>query len=283
MEDWSSYCTCVMAKAAYFDNEETPYRVRFGRAEDDDAEDEWAADDPAAAADLPEPNVEAVDGNLAVELEQLAARVDLAEAPPSAAVGDIPHGRGRIVVEARSIATCPSASELQRTRAFCYDMREEWCTADRAARACIEQGHTGQSGVILRGIAFHECWGAVVAAARRACNRAWWRQIMKRGALEHGFDELRLTLICSNGLHRSVAAAYLLAAALEQVEGAAAAEVWVHDCAKPCGCPGECELHFRERDYAEAQVHNAHAIAWTIQLMRADAQAMPWERLKPRH
>ncbi len=116
-------------------------------------------------------------------------------------------------------------------------MRRQWQQPDRAAQTVVREGHTGPSGLILRNIAFNRAWGGVVAAARRACVRAWRKQV-EAGACTHGFEPLRLTILCGNGRHRSVGAAYLLAGALILREGAAAAEVCLLVVEHPpCDCP----------------------------------------------
>ncbi len=144
----------------------------------------------------------------------------------------------------------------------------------------MREGHTGQTGIILRSIAYNQAWGAVVAAARRACNRAWWSQI-RDGALQRdGFTPLRLTLVCENGRHRSVGAAYLLAAALWEVEGAAAAEVRLYECT-PCSCPGPCKLHgWRWLERRTADRAFGRAVLYTCKLMLADLTLMPRNELR---
>ena len=117
-----------------------------------------------------------------------------------------------------------------------------------------------------------------MAAARRACHRAWWEQI-KGGALENGFQPLKLTFLCSNGAHRSMAAAVLLAEAFKRVEGAAAVEVYMRDCWY-CQCPGRCNHYTWYRHELEGHVSWQRATTRTHQLMRADAQLMPRAKLQ---
>ncbi len=118
-----------------------------------------------------------------------------------------------------------------------------------------------------------------MAAARRACNRAWWRQLKEAG----GFHQpLVLTLLCNNGRHRSVAAAVLLADALREVEGAAAAKVELAVGMLTCGCPQRC-THFERsgwNHYQDAEACRILAVMHTRQLMQADALLAPREALQ---
>ncbi len=304
MEHWL-VDTIVRPTMAYYDDEETPYRLRAGRdnvgQHAAEAPDSWPAAHDAAEAGIPE-IAEAFDPDLArqVEAEARDLRDDPVPADAGAAAAEnkgsdtegsdtegvpkpptpppIPHGRGPVFIEACSPHACPDSAELERSRVFWYDMRREWRTPDRAAVECMAEGHAGQTGVLLRSIAFHRCWAGVVAAARRACNRAWWEQI-RGGALENGFQPLKLTFLCSNGAHRSMAAAVLLTEALKRVEGAAAVKVYMRDCWY-CQCPGRCNRHTWCRHELEGHVSWQRATRRTQQLMRADAQLMPRAKLQ---
>ena len=163
-------------------------------------------------------------------------------------------------------------------------MRRQWQNPDRAAQTVVAQGHAGPSGLFLRNIAFNQAWGGVVAAARRACVRAWREQV-EGGACTNGFEPLRLTILCGNGRHRSVAAAYLLAAALIMCEGAAAADVHLLELEQPrCECPDiRCPLYtgpHPQRTKADATLSTSRAMIWTMLLVEADQSIMPRDEIR---
>ncbi len=287
MAGWTAG-TAVVPDAVEDDNDDTAAVLRHGNGGDGEG---WEAD-AGHHTPVPDPATEGVDESMATQVEaevhNVAAaaenvndaeedqgRPESTSPPPLPRTPADPHGRGRVIIEACAEHICPPPQELAR-RVFVYDMRKRWQKPDSAAGKAVREGHTGQNGVILRAIAFHQAWGSVVAAARRACNRAWWQQLSD-GA-QHGFEPIRLTIICQSGRHRSVAAAYLLAAALEQEEGAVGAEVSTPAC-KPCGCPYDCRLHRGGRGREEARMCHDRAVAWTCQLMRADARLMPRAQL----
>ncbi len=282
--DWT--WKTVAPSPALHDYDETAKDIRCGttRVRDplgwshDGSLMNWAqADDP----DLLDPLT--TDTDFLERLEQRAfvlhvrAQIPALNAAPR---GEPLCGRGRVIIEACGPRGCPPTAELQ-SRVFVHDMRLDWECPDPATDRVVGQGHTGQSGLILRNIAFNRYWGGVVAAARRACNCAWWNQL-RGGARVHGLEPLRLTIICGNGRHRSVGAAYLLAAGLVEMEGAAGAEVHLLEC-PPCACPSPwCNRHAGWPGQAriDAAFGRGRALCWTYALLEADQCLMPRAELR---
>ncbi len=277
--------TAIKPPRVYHDNDDSAYLIRNGRGCD---EPDTITAEPAAAAGRNDFPQTVIVPQLSKQVEAACLQLPIAGGA-GAAVGNNPHGlpcsqdplhvRGRIIIEACSPISWPVESKVERNRVFRYDMRREWRIPDKAAAQCMSEGHSGETGVLMRSVAFHQCWGGVVAAARRACNRAWWRQLNEAGVFH---QPLVLTFLCHNGRHLSVAAAVLLADALREVEGAAAAEVELAVGMLTCGCPQRC-THFERggwNHYQDAEACRILAVMHTRQLMQADALLAPREALQ---
>ncbi len=278
MDGWHEDTLVVPGPSVLDHKEISAEEVRIGEG----VEHGWSDDQVhlAGAPDIPDLDPLTQDRDLWQRLEELVTAMKNNPYPPPRQ-NKTSEKRGRVIIEACGPRSCPPRAELA-NRAFFHDMRRQWQNPDRAAQTLVGQGHAGPAGLFLRNVAFNQAWGGVVAAARRACVRAWRKQV-EGGACTNGFEPLRLTILRGNGRHRSVGAAYLLAGALILREGAAAAEVHLLEC-PPCGCPDlACHLHsgpYPQRTKVDAALGITRALIWTCLLMQADESVMPRDQIR---
>ncbi len=275
MVGWEA-ATYIPPSASVLDRTVSAEEVRLGKGE----EHGWADDCFAGEPDMPDLDPLTQDKDLWQRLEELVTAMKTNPYPPPRQTYE---KRGRVIIEACGPRSYPTPAELA-DRAFFHDMRRQWQNPDRAAQTLVGEGHAGPAGLFLRNVAFNQAWGGVVAAARRACVRAWRKQV-EGGACTNGFEPVRLTIFCGNGRHRSVAAAYLLGAVLVACEGAAEAEVHLREFENPpCDCPDiTCPLYtgpHPQRTKADATLSTSRAMIWTVLLMQADQSIMPSDEIR---